>query len=778
MLIFSACSSKVDTTWTDFVPDGARPREGRYERFFENEHRVDGFDFFVFTQISDTDWRWARGGGSSNEAIGGRIKNLVNGHGFALIQEVEMFMGTEPVFGSSLFADLEEHPQIMIEENGEQKIYVHKDALITIEFKDATFDGAHAIRYIRKNTQLLPGNTWYNPIPDFREGHIFKGWFTINEAGELIAYAFGTRVTNNLELIARWEQQVIVNFDLQGGNGNSQQMIIPINSSIEDLRTPTRQNYVFVGWYDNADFDGVPYTTESIINRAITLFAKWQIKSNDLMFNGNGATVGSVDSIKNVQGGSSITLPSNEYMRLGYDFVGWCFNPNGEGNIYAASSLYSMPLGESAITLYAHWLAQTYTITYHDVGELSFSGVHGAEYPMRHTFGVATYLIKPTKTSFFFEGWFSNSAGIGLAITHLSATDFSADIMLFAKWREAQDISVLISDYFFNSEFNITIKEGESLTRPINPARAGKVFGGYFCDAKKLQPFDFNIPLTESITIYVKWTLPLYKYPFDDYFDWDSVAIEKARLHIGLIGSYIRSKSSKANEAIVALAEIYMNGLGSFGYSAHYDVSDFFVDNIDVLIELYKIGVTEALYGIAIAGMSTTNAVSDCPKALIFVANHKTEVLQLAKAGNDAALYMAMFMVTYFEENSLDYVIQFIDEISPNSISLSQSCYVGVVTYYMFEIFIGLAIGGEVNGLGYIFALCDIRNTTAFSAIFALMDDYAGAPFLQPAVVAIDRYLFQNYDMCKEIFQDNDLSSREIFDHFEARDSLGMLGIV
>ena len=73
-------------------------------------------------------------------------------------------------------------------------------------------------------------------------------------------------------------------------------------------------------------------------------------------FNGNGATSGSMSSIK-VPAGGSQTLPSNTFTRDGYMFNGWNTASNGSGTSYADGANYTAP-AESAgqtITLYAQW---------------------------------------------------------------------------------------------------------------------------------------------------------------------------------------------------------------------------------------------------------------------------------------------------------------------------------------------------------------------------------------------------------------------------------------
>ena len=73
-------------------------------------------------------------------------------------------------------------------------------------------------------------------------------------------------------------------------------------------------------------------------------------------FNGNGATSGSMSSIKIPAGGSQ-TLPSNVFTRNGYVFNGWNTASNGSGTSYADGANYtaSTSYAGQTVTLYAQW---------------------------------------------------------------------------------------------------------------------------------------------------------------------------------------------------------------------------------------------------------------------------------------------------------------------------------------------------------------------------------------------------------------------------------------
>jgi uncharacterized repeat protein (TIGR02543 family) len=131
------------------------------------------------------------------------------------------------------------------------------------------------------------------------------------------------------------------------------------------------------------------------------------------------------------------------------------------------------------ITLYAKWTANTYTITYRDIGGGTFSGTYGSGTPTTHTYGTTTTLVNPSKTGYGFGDWFANSSGTGSALTSLSATGYTANITLYAKWNKswgttlASRLTWLQSYAVTGEEYLLEVSADESIN-PFNLSYSGK----------------------------------------------------------------------------------------------------------------------------------------------------------------------------------------------------------------------------------------------------------------------------------------------------------------
>ena len=150
--------------------------------------------------------------------------------------------------------------------------------------------------------------------------------------------------------------------------------------------------------------------------------------------------------------------------KTGYDFGGFYTETGGGGTqiigtnekIPSALAGYTsdgkwIKTGASvSATLHAKWTPITYTITYKDQGDVAFTGTQTSA-PTSHTYGTATTLKIPTKSGYTFGGWYTASncasGAVGtLTSASLGATDYTANITLYAKWY-ANDYSFSVTEY-------------------------------------------------------------------------------------------------------------------------------------------------------------------------------------------------------------------------------------------------------------------------------------------------------------------------------------------
>ena len=258
---------------------------------------------------------------------------------------------------------------------------VSEKEMVTIKFNS---DGGTTIA----NSVVEKGSKVEKPANPKKEGYTFVEW---QLAGA--KYDFESEVTENLELVAIWEENKVtenkpsnnsgnnnvgnnkpttpstpstpttpseptkpaeptvnkytVTFNSNGGSAVASQTIKEGEKATKPAN-PTRNGYTFASWTLN----GKTYDFNSAVTGNITLVANWteNVKAKyTVIFNSNG---GSSVASQTITEGSKATKPSNP-TREGYNFAGWTLN----GNTYDFNSAVT-----GNITLTAKWTQKTYTI--------------------------------------------------------------------------------------------------------------------------------------------------------------------------------------------------------------------------------------------------------------------------------------------------------------------------------------------------------------------------------------------------------------------------------
>ena len=128
-----------------------------------------------------------------------------------------------------------------------------------------------------------------------------------------------------------------------------------ISTSRVYLPSPGRTGYSFQGWATTSSASsGVTgyYTPE----KSLTLYAIWKINTYTVSYNANGGSGAPASQTKTY--GVNLTLSDVVPTRTGYIFQGWSTSSYGSVN-YQPGGTYS---GNSNLTLYAVWKAETYTV--------------------------------------------------------------------------------------------------------------------------------------------------------------------------------------------------------------------------------------------------------------------------------------------------------------------------------------------------------------------------------------------------------------------------------
>lgn len=178
----------------------------------------------------------------------------------------------------------------------------------------------------------------------------------------------------------------------------------------------------------------------AMANKAIGVWSGRRISfpkgTYTIIYDGNGATAGTMDAQTCMIDGFTFSLSKNAYTMENYTFTGWNTMPDGSGAFYRDEANIS-PLTETdqaEITLYAMWKDSSvtdYTITYF----LNATNVQN-DNPTAYTNNSDTITLKdPIREGYTFLGWFSDKE-LTQQVTEI-AKGSTGDITLYAHWKRA-----------------------------------------------------------------------------------------------------------------------------------------------------------------------------------------------------------------------------------------------------------------------------------------------------------------------------------------------------
>lgn len=248
-------------------------------------------------------------------------------------------------------------------------------------------------------------------LPDTtREGFTFDGWYTAADGGDKVTSL--ENVTDDTTLYAHWVANTYtLTFDSQGGDA-----IDAITSSaadeIKSLPAPNRENYLFEGWYTEAE--GGEKVTNLTLVKDTTLYAHWKSVHYTITFDAQGGSP--VNPIVADVGNLFTAMPTTT--RENYVFDGWYTEPSGGVRVTQIED------GKD-ITLYAHWSEATYVLTFDTQGADAVGPIRFGNADMA---GIT--LPTPARDGYKFEGWFTEAEG-GEKVTEIKN---AADATLYAHW--------------------------------------------------------------------------------------------------------------------------------------------------------------------------------------------------------------------------------------------------------------------------------------------------------------------------------------------------------
>ncbi len=335
-------------------------------------------------------------------------------------------------------------------------------------------------------------------------GHTFNGWYSTPE--------FTSAPIEGIEAGSHGAVTVYASFSI-----NSYTISFDTNegTSVADIEQyygtdvtrpadPARTGYSFGGWFSDSALR-TPYVFTTMPAEDITVYAKWNVITYDIVYNLDGGTNNASNpALFNIESGAIVL---REPSKRGYTFVGWFTDSAFEEQV---GSIPAGSYGEKEF--FACWEVIVYDITY--------NMPEGAENPNPLTYTVESALTNFEAASFagYTFGGFFTSESYGEQVTSFGGGAIG-DVTVFAKftpnsyvvWLDGSEEASSVVTFDLNGASGEapaaqTVTESATLSYPAAPERAGYLFGGWFANsACEGEAFDFSGLIGSDVTLYAKW---------------------------------------------------------------------------------------------------------------------------------------------------------------------------------------------------------------------------------------------------------------------------------
>lgn len=382
-----------------------------------------------------------------------------------------------------------------------------------------------------------------------REGYVLEGWYFDKELTKPFRKnsLINEDINSDITVYAKWLKTYTVQFDSMGGSAVSD--VNAIDGYLSFPRVPTKNGFVFEGWYTDLeyttvfdasytitsnmkvyarwlldedltvryyDFDGKVIDTQ-IVRPLATIepptlldtdkytFVRWSIELARVTESCNIRPIAmlrqyDIKVYKDAQEVLSLTLPYGTVIDL--------YKPSLElktqilqdylldeqGNKH--NFLYTV---EKDIKLFLQYEPKVYKVNYQLNG-----GINSSENPDTITAQTVVELKDPTREGYTFKGWYMPYKYQGSIVeVKFNKGSFKSDVTFYAKWANDKNYA-----YYLDGESCIGaeyLAEGESLSL-MPKTKDFYNFSGWYIDSNLTQTVTAEVMGTETKFLYSKWT--------------------------------------------------------------------------------------------------------------------------------------------------------------------------------------------------------------------------------------------------------------------------------
>ena len=293
-------------------------------------------------------------------------------------------------------------------------------------------------------------------------------------------------------------------FDAGEGTVSETSRKLTEGSSVGELPTAQRENWLFAGWYTEKD-GGSQIHAYTVFEEDMTAYARWTMADRKVELNANGGRMpgGATAEYRFLEAEQTMNLISAP-VRDGYVFQGW-FTQESGGNRYEEGTVPASDI------FYAQWERKVSK-------EITLEPENGEYY---HEFWRTSGepfgpLPTPTRPGYIFDGWWTEKEG---------GTEFTSDMIVleeavyYAHWIKSETTYTITFDANGGTVApeSKTVEVGQPYGELPEPAKEGYTFAGWYTaryGGNHIGPENI-VGEAQNQTLYAHWNIKWYTVTFD-----------------------------------------------------------------------------------------------------------------------------------------------------------------------------------------------------------------------------------------------------------------------
>ena len=358
------------------------------------------------------------------------------------------------------------------------------------------------------------------PTEPTKEGYVFKGWYLDAEFTKPFSTLAGE---GTITLYAKWEEVKVEvkEYTVTFSDGVASQKVKEGEKATKPA-DPVKEGFVFKGWFVNDTL----YDFNSAVTADVTLTAKWE---EEVVLPTEGTIADIIASEAGLYKTTGVVVGVNAQSFLIKDETGSMLVYKGKDweadlkagdkvTVTGETSAYggAVQFGKDA----AYEKAGTETVNHGTAKELTVAECNA----YAEATSVTPLYVKVVGTLAVSGKYYNlNIEGATIIGSLTYPADAEALNALDGKVIEvygyvtgvtgssSKYLNLLFTEVVevieehtvtFKDGATVKVKDGEKVAQPANPSKTGHTFKGWFKDEACTEAYDFNAPVTESITIY------------------------------------------------------------------------------------------------------------------------------------------------------------------------------------------------------------------------------------------------------------------------------------